>query len=220
MRIAARVAVCTVFVLVTCGALFAAQPMELLAALEQGKVQAEFYGNGDQSVHGRIRPAAFGPDQIYVAPGTQFWAQQPGLQGMTTLGWVPIDLRNRPFVFVEIPTACTNYGLPAPSRWDRMIPYCCPSERMAALCDTVGRVRPSREVAQLAVWAIANNPEWEQIRGFAEARAKGDDDPERKAAALVMRRQAAELLAAAGVNLGGMAMFAELVEPEEPAAQE
>lgn len=207
MRPAMRLALCGVLGLLLCGVVMAAEPMELLAALQQGRVQAEFYGNGDQSVRGRIRPSAYGPDQLYVAPGTQFWAQQGGLQGMTTLGWVPIDLRNRPFVFVDIPTACTNYDLPAPARWDRMIPHCCPSPAMAALSETVGRVQPSRAVAQLAVWAVANNPEWTAIVGYAEANATGETEEERAANALVLRQQAAQLIAAAGIDPSRYLMF-------------
>ncbi|MCD6361250.1 MAG: hypothetical protein J7M38_10330 [Armatimonadetes bacterium] len=185
----------------------AAEPMDLIAAIQQGKIQAEFYGNGDQSVRGRIRTRPFGPDEVYVQPGTQFWAQQEGLQGMTTVGWVPIDLRNRRFVFVDIPTACTNYNLPAPTRWTRMIPHPCPSPAMAALTETAGTLKPRQAVIQLAVWAIANNPSWEKIVGLAEARAEGDTDEERAADALVMRRQAAELLAAAGVAPEQFRMF-------------
>lgn len=207
MRPAKRLALCAAFGLLLCGVVMAAEPMELLAALQQGKIQAEFYGNGDQSVRGRIRPMAFGPDQVLVAPGTQFWAQQPGMQGMTTLGWVPIDLRNRPFVFVEIPTACTNYDRPAPGRWDRMIAYCCPSQRMAALAETVGRVQPSRAVAQLAVWAVANNPEWTEIVGYAESNAPGDTEEARTANAVAMQQQAAQLVAAAGIDPSGFRMF-------------
>ncbi len=201
------------FVCLTVGALAlglaVAEPMDMLAALAQGKIEATFYGNGDESVRGRIRTSTFGPDEITVAPGTQFWAQQEGLQGMTTLGWVPIDLRGRPFVIVEIPTACTNYDLPAPSRWDKMIPYCCPSPKMAALTSAIGRVQPSRPVVQLAVWAVANNPTWQQVLGYAEGKATSDNEEEQAAQVLSFRQQTAQLLTNSGIDLSDLRMFAE-----------
>ena len=207
--------VCAMLGLLVAGVALAGEPMELLAAINQGKIDASFYGNGDQSVRGRIRPSAFGPDQVYVAPGTQFWAQQGGLQGMTTLGWVPIDLRNRPFAFVDIPVACTNYDLPAPSRWDRMIPYCCPSPRMAALSETVGKVIPPRPVAQLAVWAVANNPAWAQVEGYAQGHAEGEDQEALAQAVAGLRAQAAALLATAGIDPSEYRMFLTPAEAGE-----
>ncbi len=212
MRVVTAMLLASAWALHWCGQAGGAEPMELLAALQQGRIQAEFYGNGDQSVRGRIRPAPFGPEQVIVAPGTQFWAQQPGLQGMTTVGWVPIDLRNRPFVFVEIPTACTNYDRPAPSRWHRMIPYPCPSPAMAALSETAAKLQPDRAVVQLAVWAVANDPEWEQVVGYAQAHAAGESEQERATGALSLRQQAAGLLRSAWIDPAAFRMFAPAPE--------
>lgn len=195
--------------LMAMGVAVAGEPMELLAALREGKVQATFYGNGDESVRGRMRATGDGPDQVYVEPGTQFWAQREGMQGMTTLGSVTIDLRGRRYVYLEIPTACTNYDLPAPGRWDRMAPHPCPSPTMALLSTTVGRLQPPRGVVQLAVWAIANNPTWEQVVGYAQGRAVGDTDEELAAHAELMRGLAAQLLAEANVAPAAFRMFAE-----------
>ncbi len=204
-----RTMMCAVVGLMAMGVAVAGEPMELLAALREGKVQATFYGNGDESVRGRIRATGRGPDQVYVEPGTQFWAQQGGQQGMTTLGFVPIDLRGRRYVFVEIPTACTNYDRPAPGRWDRMAPHPCPSATMTLLSTTVGKLQPPRGVVQLAVWAVANNPTWEQVVGYAQGRATGDSDEELAANAEVMRGLAAQLLAESGVDPSAFRMFRE-----------
>ncbi len=204
-----RTLVCVVVGLMAMGVAVAGEPMELLAALREGKVQATFYGNGDESVRGRIRATGNQPDQVYVEPGTQFWAQQEGMQGMTTLGFVPIDLRGRRYVYVAIPTACTNYDLPAPGRWDRMAPHPCPSPTMALLSTTVDRLQTPRGVVQLAVWAIANNPTWEQVVGYAQGRASGDTDEELAANAVTMRGLAAQLLTQSGVAPGAYRMFRE-----------
>ncbi|GEM_PF-3346328 len=182
-------------------------PMDLLDALGTGQIEATFYGNGDQSVRGRVRRTSFGPEQLYVSPGTQFWAQRDGLQGMTTLGWVPIDLARTPIQYVEIPTACTNFDLPAPTPLDRMNPVCCPEPRMAQLSEYVGRRHPEQPVAQIAVWAVANNPEWSAIAGHVEARAKVETDEERAAQAEKWRREAAELMLVAGLNPANYRVF-------------
>lgn len=184
-----------------------ANPMDLLVAMERGQVDAVFYGNGDESVRGRIRRTPFGPEQLYVAPGTQFWAQQPGLQGMTTLGWVPIDLSARAVAYVEIPTACTNYDLPAPTSYHRMVPTCCPDVRMAALSEYIGRARPPRETAQIAVWAVANNPSWDEIAGYVEARAQAAGAGQAEAVVATYRARAAELLRAVGFRTSEFRMF-------------
>ena len=204
-----RTLMCVIVGLVAMGVAVAGEPMELLAALREGKVQATFYGNGDESVRGRIRATGNQPDQVYVQPGTQFWAQQEGTQGMTTLGLVPIDLRGRRYVYVTIPTACTNYDLPAPGRWDGMIPHPCPSRTMTLLSTTVGKLQPLRGVVQLAVWAVANNPTWEQVVGYVQGRAGGETDEENAANALAMRGLAAQLLADAGVDPSAFRMFGE-----------
>jgi hypothetical protein len=176
------------------------EPIDLLDALGTGRIDATFYGNGDESVKGRIRRTPFGPEKIFIAPGTQFWAQREGLQGMTTLGWVPIDLSRSHVDYVTIPTACTNWGLPAPTRHDRMNPVCCPEPRMAALSEQVGRMHPPQPVAQIAVWVIANNPTWEQIEGLVLADAKAETPEERAAIAETWRQQAGHLMHEAGIN--------------------
>jgi len=182
-------------------------PVNLLDALGSGDIDATFYGNGDESVKGRIRRSAFGPEKIVVEPGTQFWAQREGLQGMTTLGWVPVDLTRSNIAYVVIPTACTNYNLAAPTPLDRMNPVCCPEPRMAALAEQVGRAHPPQEVAQIAVWAIANNPQWNEIAGLVEAKVQADSPEERTEAAEAYRVQAVQLLRAAGVNPTRFRMF-------------
>ncbi|MEA3403066.1 MAG: hypothetical protein U9R79_17625 [Armatimonadota bacterium] len=187
------------------------EPMELLEALDSGTVEAVFYGNGDQSVRGRLRRGAFGPDEVYVAPGTQFWAQQiqgqQQRQGMTTIGWVPIDLSRRAYAYVEIPTACTNYNRPAPTRYDRMVPVPCPDRRMAAVSEYVGRVRPSRPAAQLAVWAIANDPPWDEVAEYLEDHAEGDTEQERAEVVAAYRAEAAALMRRAGFDPASFRIF-------------
>ncbi len=187
-------------------------PMELLDALATGQVDAGFYGNGDQSVTGRLRRGAFGPEQLYVEPGTQFWAQfeetgQQQRQGMTTIGRVPIDLSRRAIAYIESPTACTNYDLPAPTRYDRMTPVRCPDPRMAALTDQIGRVGAPRPAAQLAVWAIANDPAWDDVVGQAERYADADSDEARAEIVEGYRQQAAHLLWQVGLDPTGLRMF-------------
>lgn len=183
------------------------EPIDLLDALGTGQIDATFYGNGDESVRGRIRRTPFGPQKVFVAPGTQFWAQQEGLQGMTTLGWVPIDLSRSHIEYVTIPTACTNYNLPAPTTHDRMNPVCCPEPRMAALSEQVGRMHPPQTVAQIAVWAVANNPEWSDIVGLVEADVKARSPEERAQTAEQWRLQAAHLMREAGLNPNNYRVF-------------
>ncbi|MGD9497450.1 MAG: hypothetical protein AB7Y46_14210 [Armatimonadota bacterium] len=200
-RRAAQYAVWAAALLVL-GAVVAADqgPMSLLDAIQSGRVEAVFYGNGDQSVRGRIRPGPASPEQLYVEPGTQFWSQQPGLQGMTTLGWVPIDLSRRNIAYVEIPTACTNHDRPAPTSAHRMVPVACPDVRMAALSEQIARARPARAVAQLAVWAVANDPTWADVQAHVAARVEAQSPEELAGVVESYRLQAAQLLWQAGID--------------------
>ena len=52
--------------------------MDLVTAIELGLVQAEFRGNGDESIVGLIARGPNGPKELVLEPGTQFWAQLGG----------------------------------------------------------------------------------------------------------------------------------------------
>ena len=52
--------------------------VELVKAIELGLVQAEFRGNGDESIVGLIARGPNGPKELVLEPGTQFWAQLGG----------------------------------------------------------------------------------------------------------------------------------------------
>lgn len=183
------------------------QSMELLEAMETGRIQAEFYGNGDQSVRGRITRGSFGPEIVQFEPGTQFEPTTPGRQGMGTLGSVEVDMSRSRVAWVEIPTACTDYDLPAPTPMHRMIPGPPLSREMVVLSDTVAYLQPAREVAQIAVWAVVNDPPWSEITEWVEERAGTGDARERAQIAENYRRQAARVIWEAGINPAGYQMF-------------
>lgn len=183
------------------------QSMELLDALASGRVSAEFYGNGDESVRGRIMRGSAGPQIVQIDPGTQFQPTAPGRQGMGTLGSVEVDLSRQRFAWVEIPTACTDYGLPAPTPMHRMIPGPPLNHQMVVVSDTVAHLRPAREVAQIAVWAVANDPGWHEIVEWAQERVGGEDQQQRTMVAESYRRQAAHVVAQAGIDPTSYRMF-------------
>ena len=113
---------------------------------------------------------------------------------------------------MEIPTACTNYNLPAPTSYHRMVPTCCPDPRMAALSDYIARARPPREVAQLAVWAVANNPGWDEVAGYVETRVQAAGMQQAEAAVEAYRTGAAELLQAVGFRTNEFRMFEAMTQ--------
>jgi len=47
--------------------------VDLLQGLASGVLRAEFRGNGDSSVVGRLWAVSGGPSQVTIAPGTEFW---------------------------------------------------------------------------------------------------------------------------------------------------
>ncbi len=183
------------------------ETMNLLDAMESGRVRAEFYGNGDQSVRGRISRSPNGPDIVQFQPGTQFQPTTPGRQGMGTLGSVEVDLSRRRLAWVEIPTACTDYDLPAPTPMDRMIPEPPLSVPMARLAGTIGHHWPEREVSQIAVWAVANDPGWEDIEEWVHERTRVSEPEQRERIAADYRDQAARLVWEAGLNPARYRMF-------------
>jgi hypothetical protein len=152
---------------------------DLIDALEDEAIWAEFRGTGDMGVDAVIGRNPGGPSHVVVSPGTQFWAQAGGRQGMSTVGSVPIDLTENAVVRLTIPTACTNISRLAPEPRHVMYATRCPDERMRILCSRVNREKDDPGAVQLAVWAIANNPSlrtvsrhWDSI--IAEDIAEGD----------------------------------------------
>ena len=143
---------------------------DLIDALEEGTVWAEFRGTGDMGVDAVIGRNPGGPSHVVVAPGTQFWAQAGGRQGMSTVGWVPVDLTETAVARLTIPTACTNISRLAPEPRHVMDAVRCPDDRMRVLCSRVNIEKDDPGAVQLAVWAVANDPSlrtlsrhWESI---------------------------------------------------------
>jgi len=148
--------------------------MDLLSALESGHVRGAFFGNGESSVRAYLERDEFGPGEVTVEPGTQFFAQFGGggggrgrTQGMGALGQTNIDFSDRSFASVDIPTVCTDIGLPAPTVADAMIPTAPPDVWMAQLLALPALTEAPHGAFQIAAWAIANNPPGPAVQGLA-----------------------------------------------------
>lgn len=195
--------------------------MDLLTAMELGFVRAEFRGNGDSSVVGRIWGMASGPEEVTISPGTQFWAQLGGFgagglggrgggygqlgggrQGMGALGDNRIRLGEGRYAQVTIPTACTNIGLPPPTRRDIMIPVRCPDPRVARVASLYGQPGVHPAAVQVAIWAICNDPPTKPVIRYLQkmARATTKAHPETGMTAEALLEQAANLLRTADVD--------------------
>lgn len=143
--------------------------VDLLAALESGQVWAQFWGAGPTAVQGVVGRSAYGPQSLTVSPGTQFWSQRGGVQGMTSMWGRRIDLSGQRLAHVRIPAACTNIGLRTPTPGDKMVIASCPDRRMVRLAMVMDRRKPPHAAAQLAVWAVANNPPRGAIERYLHA---------------------------------------------------
>ncbi len=180
--------------------------VDLLAALDRGQIWAQFRGAGPDAVQGMVGRTTYGPSNVSIGPGTQFWGQRGGVQGMTTLGAVNIDLSGQRMARVRIPVACTNIGLRTPTPTDVMVAAPCPDQRMRRLAGVIARRQPPHPAAQLAVWAVANNPpEWQIDRYLREVVGPGQPAVARKREELVV--SAEKLLRAAGLSPIEFRMF-------------
>jgi len=139
-----------VIIVLTALSLSYAEQVDLRQALQRGEVWAQFRGWGQSTVRGTIGRSAYGPQQLSIGPGTQFQAQRRGVQGMMTLGQTPVDLRG--------PAVCTNLGCRTPTAADVLLLVKKPNIRLASVAVAANRLRFPPPVAQLAVWAVANNP--------------------------------------------------------------
>jgi hypothetical protein len=230
---------CTLAFVASIGASVSAQlgRMELITALELGLVRAEFRGNGDTSVIGRLWAAPNGPQEVTIEPGTQFWAQLGGLgnqpfggglgnnplgggggfgqlgggrrQGMGALGQNPVNLGGDRFADVRIPTACTNIGLPAPTRQDIMVAVRCPDPRVARIAALYGQPDVHPAAVQIAIWAVADDPPAKPIDQYLRMTAKQAKraDPDSTVTAEALLRQASDLLRKADVDPGLFSLF-------------
>lgn len=179
-------------------------PVDLLEGLETGAIWAQFWGGGETGVNGIIGRDVRGPREVTIAPGTQFWAQTPGRQGMTTLGGGGVGLGGRQFMQVWIPTACTNINLRAPTEDDIMFPSPSPNPDMTRLTRSLALDMPPQPIVQVAVWAIANDPPPSRLLGYLRREARASQG------ALTVdgiMHGAAQLLERAGLDPAAYRMF-------------
>jgi hypothetical protein len=183
--------------------------VDLLTALDLDLVRAEFRGNGESSVLGQLWRAPNGPQQVTVDPGTQFWAQLGGRQGMGTLGQTTIDFGTGRYAQVNIPTACTNIGLPAPTRRDIMIPSPCPDPRVARIASMAGAKEVNLAAVQVAIWALANDPNTRPVETYLKrvVKAQKKADPDTEVTAESIMSAAATLLRRAEVSPEAFRLF-------------
>ena len=180
--------------------------VNLLEGLRDGRLIAEFHGAGGSSVSGILGNREPGPVMVQIPSGTQFQAQLPGRQGMSTLGSLKVPLQPGQLASVNIPTACTALGLPEPTAEDVMIPRPCPDARLARLAAALDARPVPQAAAQVAVWALSDNPPLMLVQPYLNDQAPGFD-----LAAYAARRelvqQAAALLGAAGLEPRQFRMF-------------
>lgn len=206
MRVGKKIGLVVVVGILAATGAYADQGTDLLAALESGQVWAQFWGAGPTAVQGMVGRSPYGPRGLTVAPGTQFWGQRRGVQGMTTFGSVPIDLSQRRFAYVRIPAACTNIGLRTPTPADVMIAAACPDTRMARLTQVIAKRKPPHPAVQLAVWAVANNPSRGMIDRYLHETITGQQ-PSAVAERDKLVITAENLLREAGLKPGEFRMF-------------
>ena len=183
-----------------------AEEVDLLQALQRGEVWAQFRGWGQDAVRGTIGRSAYGPQQLSIAPGTQFQAQRPGVQGMMTLGQTRVDLRGQSLAQVTIPAVCTNLGWRTPTAADIMVPARHPNTRLASVAAAASQRRVAPPVAQLATWAVANNPRRADIERYLNEVVAGVQAPPQLEKSRLLL-QVAELLRAAKLKPGDFRMF-------------
>ncbi len=188
------------------GAAVPGAPIDLLTGLREGRLFAQFRGAGGSSVTGVLGGVGAGPLQVQIPSGTQFMAQLPGRQGMSTLGSLNLNIGEGQLAHVSIATACTALGLPEPTPEDVMIPMPCPDARLARVAAVLDLQPVAHPVAQVAVWAISDNPPANAVQPYLMTQAPGFN-----LAAYAQRRgimqQAAGLLQVAGLQPAAFRMF-------------
>jgi len=196
-----RIILAATFLLVATACL--AEPIDLIAGLNQGLLVAEFHGAGDRTVTGTIARTGDAPLEVNIPPGTQFWAQAGGRQGQTNVGGRQVGLTDVKAVQVALATACTNIGLPEAGPADVMIPVACPDARVARLLSLPGIEAQPHMAVQAAVWAVANDAPSYEVR-WALRREPGVGSP---AFASDMIATAANLMVAAGLEPRDFRLF-------------
>jgi hypothetical protein len=199
-------------------------------------VRAEFRGNGEESVVGRIWAAPGGPQEITIAPGTQFWAQLAGpggggfgqigggrgggglrgggigqigggRQGMGALGQNTVPFGGDRYAEVRLPTACTDLGLPAPTRRDIMVPAPCPDVRVAAVAALYGQPGVHPAAVQVAIWALTDDPSRAALSPYLTRVVKSEGKVGLPIGPEAVLAAAAEVLGKAGIGTQAFAAF-------------
>jgi len=204
LRLLSAVVVLSVVVILPAGAEVLGPPVELISGLESGRIWAQFWGAGDTGVSGIVGRGEGGPSGVTIAPGTQFWAQTSGRQGQSSLGSSNVNLSNRSYMQVWVPTACTNIGRPEPTADDVMVPSPCPNEDMARLSRSLVLQGAEQPMVQVAVWAVANDPPARALRGYLREMVNQSDGA---LTADDIMQGAADLVLRAGLEPSDYRMF-------------
>jgi len=191
--------------------------VDLFTALRSGQISAEFRGAGESAVTGTIRSTDTRLSQLTIPPGTQFQGQIPGRQGMNSVQPQRFGLNPSGETKITIATACTDLGLPSPTLADIMNPMPCPDQRLSRIAGVVSARSVPAEVAQIAVWAIANNPPPGALQVYLGRVVTGVPvvaEPKRRE----LMGAVANLLTNAGLDPGSFLMFQSGPERPQPAA--
>ena len=195
-----------VIVVVTAWSPSYGEALDLLQALENGQVWAQFQGWGQSAVRGTIGRSTYGPQQLFISPGTQFQAQRRGMQGMMTFGSTNIDLRNRSVAQVIVPAVCTNLGLRTPTAADTFVAARQSNTRLAQVARAIARRRPPQPAVQLAIWAVTDDPPRGRVEPFLRDVVRVTQMPPEFEKRRLLRI-ASELLRTAQLSPGQFRMF-------------
>jgi hypothetical protein len=208
--------------------------VDLLTAIDNGLVVAEFRGAGGAAVTGIVERQTPEPLDVVVEPGTYFYAQfgggfgggygggfrggagggrgigqrGGGAQGMSTFGATPIDLKTTQVAYVRVPTCCTDFGLREPGPGDVLVPGPPRTPQIAQVAAVAAHQNAEPAVAQLAVWAVANNiPKWAAERYVKSVSVGHPSEEQIKQRTGELIAQASELVKKAELDLTRYRLF-------------
>ncbi|MCC7492744.1 MAG: hypothetical protein IT204_10370 [Fimbriimonadaceae bacterium] len=171
-------------------------------AQQRGLVTARVTGSGLGEVRLSLTRTTNRRLRVIVPAGAYFVCQGGGAQNMVGGRQTTVDLVGSATASLSVPASCANMHLDTPN-WSTSFAIRPSPEgsELARLMEVIGREQPSEVVAQVAVWAVTDNPTRAELMSTYVTNFGGP------AASQADLNAAAQLLRKAGIEPTGKHLF-------------
>ncbi|HEY2956329.1 MAG TPA: hypothetical protein VGK89_13910 [Candidatus Eisenbacteria bacterium] len=137
--------------------------IDIVDAIEQGKLEVKIEGSGIRTVDLSVRRLTDYPIRLRIPAGSFFVAQSDA-QNMVSRSSLTVWLEDQEWTHVEIPAACANRTRPIPRERDSFtVRRSAHQEELVRVVPLFAKSGASFEVQQAAVWIVTDDADYEAL---------------------------------------------------------